>query len=146
MTTQGVRLTGVRNWSRWLPLAILLAPVVLVGSCMARSRWWWAGAESAIATAVRTTAEGRSDPDVEVTLETGTSKGSRWEPREDFRTRYRTTGPDDYLRGTSVLDLLDPAAAAYVAHLEFANGHIYHAEAVREGGRWYVSLSPAEGQ
>jgi hypothetical protein len=113
---------------------------------MARDRWWWAGAESAIATAVKATAEGRTDPGIEMTLETTTSTGSKWEPRVDFRTRYRTTGADNYLRGTNVLDLLDPAAEAYVAHLAFANGHIYHVEAVREDGRWYVSLSPAEGQ
>jgi hypothetical protein len=113
---------------------------------MARSRWWWAGAESAIATAVRTTAEGRTDPGIEVALEAGTSKGDMWEPKADFRGSYRTTGADDELRGTSLLDMLDPAAAAYVAHLVFANGHEYHVEAVREDGRWSVSLSPAEGQ
>jgi len=136
----------IRKSVRWVLVTLLLSPVVLVGSCMARARWWWAGAESAIATAVQATAEGRTDPDVEVTLETGTSKGETWVPRADFHATYRTTGADDEIRGTSLLDMLDPAAAVYIAHLAFANGHIYHVEAVREDGRWYVSLSPAEGQ
>ena len=136
----------IRKSVRWVLFTLLLSPVVLAGSCMARARWWWAGAESAIANAVQATAEGRTDPDVEVRLETGTSTGATWEPRVDFRGSYRTTDADDEIRGTNLLDMLDPAAAVYIAHLAFVNGHIYHVEAVREDGRWYVSLSPAEGQ
>lgn len=130
----------------WAFFVVLLSPVALVGTCMARGRWWWAGAESAIATAVQATAEGRTDPNVEVTLDSTTSTGATWDPRVDFRSRYRTTGADNFLRGTSTWQLLDPAASAYVAHLEFANGHEYHVEAVREDGRWFVSLEPAEGK
>jgi len=137
---------SLRRTLRWLFAVVLLSPLLLIGTCAARSRWWWSGAESAIATAVQATAEGRKDPHVEVTLEATTSTGARWEPKVDFRGSYRTTGADNFPRGTSLWEMLDPAAAAYVAHLVFANGHIYHAEAVREDGRWFVSLSPAEGQ
>jgi hypothetical protein len=138
--------TGARRFLRWLLLAIPLTPLALVGTCAARSHWWSSGAERAIAAAVQATSEGRVDPRVDVVLHTTTSTGARWDPRVDFHSKYLATGADAYPRGTSLMALLDPGASSYVVHLEFANGHTYHAEAVRQDGRWVVSLEPAERQ
>ena len=64
-------------------------------------------------------------------------------PHLDFRQPYVVEGADNFLAGTSLMDLISPGV--WVAHLKFANGHQYHAEAQRTDGRWSVSIGPAEG-
>jgi hypothetical protein len=122
-----------------LLLAFVVLPLATCGSWIAYDQWWWAGAESAVHATVVAVAAGRS-PDGIVARVDSTGE---LRPSVDFRQSYRVQGADNFLTGTSLSDLVSPGA--WVAHLRFANGHEYHAEARRNGGVWVVHIGPPEG-
>lgn len=121
-------------------IALVLLPLSTCGGCYAYQSWWWAGAEQAVRETVTATATGR--PPLGVVAQV--RGGSAFQPALDFHQPYEIRGADNVPAGMSLGDLLSPGI--WVAHLHFAEGHAYHAEAWRDGGRWVVSLEPAEGQ
>jgi hypothetical protein len=84
-------------------------------------------------------ATGRTPVEITASLDSG-----QMHPSMDFKQPYSIQGADNYLSGTGATDLLSPGV--WVAHLRFTNGHTYHAEAQRLEGRWWVAISPGEGQ
>jgi hypothetical protein len=132
---------GDRHWS-WKPVVLLLVvlPLSTCGACYVYSDWWWTGAEAAVRQAVSSTVAGRTPAEVDARVDSG----GVLRPSVDFRQPYEITGADNYLAGTSFADVLSPGI--WVGHLEFANGHAYHAEARRWQGHWVVTIQPAEGQ
>ena len=124
------------NW-KLVAVAFLLLPLGTCGACYAYGQWWWAGAEAAVRQTVASKAGGRIPSGVDARVDSG----EVLRPSIDFRQAYAITGADNFLAGTSVADLVSPGV--WVAHLEFVNGHVYHAEARRWQGHWVVTIEPA---
>jgi hypothetical protein len=128
------------SWRRWLWIAPIVLPLASCGGCYGYATWWWAGAEAAVQATVNATAARRSPEGIAARVDSSAAL----RPSVDFRFPYEIEGADNYLTGTSLSDLL--SLGAWVAHLHFANGHVYHAEARRDAGTWVVEIGPAEGE
>ncbi len=117
---------------RWL----LITGIVILASCagdVIYNRIWWANAEAAIHETVSAAAKGKSPKGIVARVDTASF-------RSDFALPYEIVGADNFLGGTSLIDLMSPGV--YVATLQFPNGHEYEAEALRgEGGIWQVTIS-----
>ena len=116
-------------------LAIILLPVLALVSWWTYSAWWWRTAEAKAITSIAAARSGRSYADADVTV-TGLQ-------RNELGTRYELVGEDNYPRGDSILDMLSPGVL--VAHAVARDGKELHVETWLEGGRWRVSIEPAEG-
>jgi hypothetical protein len=125
---------------RWLVIALVTLPFASCGACYGYTSWWWAGAEAAVQNTVASTAAGRSPDGIAARIDSS----AVLHPSVDFRLPYRVVGADNFLTGTSPSALV--SLGAWVAHLHFSNGHVYHAEARRDEGVWVVDIGPAEGQ
>ena len=128
------------TWRRWLLLGIVVLPLTAFGACYGYTSWWWAGAEAAVRATVTATAIGRSPEGMAARIDSS----ALLRPSIDFRLPYEIKGVDNFLAGTSPSELFSPGV--WVGHLHFRNGHVYHAEARREGGVWAVEIGPAEGE
>ena len=117
---------------RWL----LITGIVVLGSCagdVIYNRVWWANAEAAIHETVSAAAKGQSPKGIVATVDRAAFPA-------DFALPYEIIGADNFLGGTSLIDLMSPGV--YVATLHFTNAHEYEAEAVRGGdGVWQVTIS-----
>lgn len=127
-------------WRTWLPTAIVVLPLASCGACYGYSSWWWTSAEAAVQTTVTATAARRSPVGIVARIDSSAAL----RPSVDFLLPYKVVGADNFLTGTSPSDLL--SLGAWVAHLHFPNGHVYHGEARRDEGVWVVEIGPAEGQ
>jgi len=128
------------TWRRWLLLGVVVLPLATFGACYGYSSWWWAGAEAAVHATVTATAIGRSPEGIAARIDSS----AVLRPSIDFRLPYKIKGADNFLTGTSPSELL--SLGAWVGHLHFPNGHVYHAEARCDEGAWAVEIGPAEGQ
>ena len=117
---------------RWL----LIAGIVILASCagdVIYNRVWWANAEAAIHETVSAAAKGQSPKGIVARVDRAAFPA-------DFALPYEVVGADNFLGGTSLIDLMSPGV--YVATLHFTNAHEYEAEAVRGGdGVWQVTIS-----
>jgi hypothetical protein len=117
---------------RWL----LITGTVLLGSCAGYgiyNRVWWAHAEAAIHETVAAAAKGQSPKGILASVDTAAFIS-------DFALPYEIVGADNFLGGTSLIDLMSPGV--YVSTLHFTNGHEYEAEALRgQDGIWQVTIS-----